>query len=529
VKPGKAPDSTLMKDTGMRYIKVNLPYKNKRSAQTRKPGSRNQGLSLGLGAALTSALLWAAPVMATPQSFVNPDAQAADPTAEPDQSIKAQPDGQWTGTWGRSSLLGDIYGLRSALAKYGVTLGLTETSELLGNLTGGMNKGFTYDGLTTATVTIDSQKAIGLPGGTFNVSALQIHGRNLSAANLGSLQTASGIEADTGTRLWELWYQQSFLENRVDVKVGQQSLDQEFMVSQNSNLFVNTMFGWAAVPSYDMPAGGPAYPLSALGVRFRAKPTNAVTVMAGVFDGNPAGTSVGDPQLADNHGTNFNLHNGALYIAELQYAINQPSMGDLDDGKNHGLPGTYKIGVWYNNEKFPDLQYGTDGLSLASALSNGQAISHTGDYSIYAVVDQMLWRPDPDSTRSLNFFTRLMGAPGDRNLLSFSANAGFVLKAPFEGRDLDNVGLAMGYVKVGSASVGLDQDNAALADGTFSPIRSSETFIEATYQYQVNPWLQLQPDVQYTFNPGGGIVNPNNLNQRIKNELVVGVRANITF
>ena len=32
-------------------------------------------------------------------------------------------------------------------------------------------------------------------------------------------------------------------------------------------LFVNTMFGWPMVPSADMPGGGPAYPLSASGVR----------------------------------------------------------------------------------------------------------------------------------------------------------------------------------------------------------------------------------------------------------------------
>ena len=52
-------------------------------------------------------------------------------------------------------------------------------------------------------------------------------------------------------------------------KIGQQSLDQEFIVSQNALLFVNTMFGWPMVPSADLPGGGPAYPLSALGVRLR--------------------------------------------------------------------------------------------------------------------------------------------------------------------------------------------------------------------------------------------------------------------
>lgn len=46
---------------------------------------------------------------------------------------------------------------------------------------------------------------------------------------------------------------------------------------------------------------------------------------------------------------------------------------------------------------------------------------------------------------------------------------------------------------------------------------------------QLTQWCQIQPDVQYVFSPGGGGVNPDNLAQRIKNEAVIGARANITF
>jgi len=488
---------------------------------------------LVMNAACACALMWTAHAQATPpmsEPSVNAEPAEDDSGTPPeaDLAIKAQPTGLWTGFWNRSNMLGDMGGLRSVLMNYGVTFGLQETSELLGNVSGGINHGFTYDGLTTATVTVDTQKAFGLVGGTFNASALQIHGRNLSQFNLGNLQTASGIEADDTTRLWELWYQQSFLDNRFDVKVGQQSIDQEFMVSLYSATFVNTMFGWPAVPSYDMPAGGPAYPLSALGVRFRAKPSNAVTVLAGVYDGNPAGSGTGDPQLLNNHGTNFNLHNGALFIGEVQYAINQPSNGDLDYGTSQGLPGTYKLGFWYNTEKFPDEAIDDGGLSLADPNSSGNPALHRGEYSVYAVVDQMLWRPNADSPKSLGFFTRLMGAPGNRSLIEFSMNTGLVLKAPFASRELDSAGISVGYVKVGSQVSAFDQATASF-NGGFSPVRGSETVIEATYQYQVNPWLVLQPDAQYVFNPGAGVVNPNNPTQKIKNELVLGVRANITF
>ncbi len=53
--------------------------------------------------------------------------------------------------------------------------------------------------------------------------------------------------------------------------------------------------------------------------------------------------------------------------------------------------------------------------------------------------------------------------------------------------------------------------------------------MEVTYQYQVAPWWQIQPDLQYVFTPGGGIANPNAPIQRVGNELVLGLRTNILF
>jgi len=140
-------------------------------------------------------------------------------------------------------LLGDMFGLRTFLSKYGITLVAQETSEVLGNPKGGTQKGAQYDGLTQVIMQLNTQRAFGLYGGLFNISALQIHGQNFSADNLSTIQTSSGIEADRGTRLWELWYDQKFLdEDRLDIKVGQQSVDQEFMVSTNAAYFVNNVW-----------------------------------------------------------------------------------------------------------------------------------------------------------------------------------------------------------------------------------------------------------------------------------------------
>ncbi|RQQ29381.1 carbohydrate porin [Burkholderia stagnalis] len=439
------------------------------------------------------------------------DAPAADPAAPAADSL-----------WTRDTLLGDIGGIRPWLGKYGVTFGLTESSELLANLRGGLDRGVAYHGLTTMTLGVDTDKAFGWKGGSFNASALQIHGRQFSPNYLGTLNTASGIEAESTTRLWELWYQQSLLDERVDVRVGQQAIDQEFMTSAYSAAFINTMFGWPALPSYDLPSGGPAYPLSALGARVRAKLTPSLTALAGVYDGDPLGNNPNN-----RSGTNFNLHDGALFIGELQYAINQE--GSTGGTKTPGgLPGTYKLGVWYHSGSFADQRDDTTGLSLANPDSNGVGRPHRGDYSVYAVADQMVWRAGPDSPRSLGVFARVMAAPGDRNLVSAAANVGVVLKAPFAGRDNDSAGLALTYIKVGRHVRALDEDARAFGGGGPYGVRGSEAALEAMYNYQVAPCWQIQADAQYTFNAGAG-QNPSDPRAPLRNTFVLGLRTNVTF
>jgi porin len=464
---------------------------------------RYRPVGAGLLAGLVFTSLSAVSVKATPPAFASATGfeSSTNETIAPLEFL--------TGISRSGYLLGDMWGLRPWLSKYGVSLNISETSEVLGNATGGLHHGADYDGLTQMSLQLDTEKVFHLYGGTFNVSALQYHGRSLSADNLDNLQTASGIEADRVTRLWELWYQQKFLEeDRLDIKVGQQSLDQEFMVSQEALLFVNTMFGWPALPSYDLPGGGPAYPLSAPGIRVRVRPIDSLTFLAGIFSGSPAPNDNPDPQQADPSGLSFPFNRGALAIAELQYSY--PALGSMvsaDEGNS--LSGTYRIGAWYDTEHFADEEFSTE---------------HDGDYGFYAVMDQMLWSDpkDEDADRTINFFARAMGTPlEDRNLLDFSMNAGFTFHEPIPHRGDDTFGIGMGYAKVSSGTSDLDRDTGGI------PVRSGETFVEVTYQYELTPWCELQPDFQYVFNPGGGVNN--DAGQRVKDEAVFGLRMNIIF
>ncbi len=100
---------------------------------------------------------------------------------------------------------------------------------------------------------------------------------------------------------------------------------------------------------------------------------------------------------------------------------------------------------------------------------------------------------------------------------------------PIVGRKADTAGVSVDLARVSNSVTGFSLDTAFYNPGVFSPPRRNETVVEATYQYQLTPWWQIQPDIQYVFNPGGGIVNPDNPVRKIKNETVLGVHTSITF
>ena len=78
------------------------------------------------------------------------------------------------------TLLGDMGGLRPRLERAGLTLGLQETSQLTRLVSGGLQGGSAYTGLTQLALAGDGDKAWGWSGGSFYLSAVNIHGRRAS-------------------------------------------------------------------------------------------------------------------------------------------------------------------------------------------------------------------------------------------------------------------------------------------------------------------------------------------------------------
>ena len=428
------------------------------------------------------------------------------------------------GLFEQDKLTGDWGGTRKTLKDAGIDLGLSYIAETLSSPTGGLKQTPIYQGLLTPSLNLDLEKLVHWPGATFYTDAFQITGRGLSRNAIGNLLAVSTIEALPSTRLHDLWLQQEVLDRQVSLRVGQIALDDEFYISQYSANFINSTFGCPDILSTDLPGGGPCYPFAVPGVRLRGAPTAGLTLSAAVFNGNPAPPGPGDPQVRNSSGTNFLIgEGGSLALAELAYSFDvAPDLSaSLSDAK---------FGGWYHTAEFPDLRRDTLGRSLADPTSNGIAALHHGNFGLYMVLDKMLWQPADAANRGLAGFLRVGGTPGDRNLISLEVDAGMTYKGLLPDRELDLMGVAASYGRIGSAARGLAGDAVRLT-GVEQPARDYETVLELTYQLNVAPWWVLQPDLQLIFHPGGHVASPSSApaGQPIPNALVLGIRSTITF
>jgi porin len=154
-----------------------------------------------------------------------------------------------------------------------------------------VRQGATYIGRLGILVDADLQKLVGWEGAVAHVSIHQVHGEGLSSDFVQNLMTVSGIEALPSTRLFNVWVEQSF-GNNTSLRIGQFAASQEFVVSNNANLFVNSTFAWPEIASADLPSGAPNYPLATPGIRVKTSPADDVRVLAAIFNGDPAGSAL---------------------------------------------------------------------------------------------------------------------------------------------------------------------------------------------------------------------------------------------
>ena len=412
--------------------------------------------------------------------------------------------------------------LPNPFEKHGIKFAATYIGEVLGNPSGGTKQSAIYEDRINLAVDVDLQKLFGLNGLAFHANIFQIDGGGLSRGALFNFLDVSGIEALPTTRLYEIWFEKKW-GDKIALRAGQLAADTEFMTAKYTDVFINASLGWPAGLSLNLPSGGPSPPLATIGARFRADVTDNLTLVGAVFDGNAAGPGTNDPQLRDHYGVNFRVNDPPLLLYEAQFQWNTKK-GDP------GLDGKLKLGGWRHFGSFSDQRLDTSGLSLADPASSGIAASFSGDYGLYGVFEQKLYRVGSDDDRGVGVFARGSYSPPSRNLIDVYADGGLEFVGLTDARPHDKFGIAAAYARVSGRAQALDRDFQFIY-GPMWPVRSSEALLTAVYQYEVRAGVTLQPNLQFIRYPGGGATDPLGplRGKQLKDATVLGLRTVMKF
>ena len=430
---------------------------------------------------------------------------------------------------------------RASLAERGLELSIGYTAEVLANPVGGVRRGTIVDALLELGVDVDLEKAVGWRGGLLHALWLVPHGRSLTERYVGDLGTISNLDADDGFRLFEAWAQQSVEAGpfRFSLRLGQMAADEEFTLSEYSALFLQGGFGPPVALTGNFPL--PAYPMGALGARldFELAAAEGLTVFgrAGIFDGNPGSGIAADPSRRAAVSTEFNRfgthyafrpEEGAFLIGELGVAFNQPTDSEAPGStkaketvpvKARGLAGRYMIGGSWHTDEFTDVRdlvLSDSGSAAAPAIVGEKK----GDWSIYCVADQEIWREAGSDTDGVGVFARAVFTPEGRNLIQCSAEAGAVYRGLLQSEGRDALGLGVACYCLSERYADAVQETRREGLST-SRDPDYEAVVELTYSYQIAAWWSIQPDLQWIIHPGGSA--------EIDNALVVGLRSSIAF
>lgn len=409
----------------------------------------------------------------------------------------------------RQYLTGDWGGWRSRLAERGMTMKSTLVSDILSNPVGGKRKNRArYNQSLGLDLNFDLEKISSLKGLQFHLSGVYRQGRNLSK-DIGNQFTVSSIYGSQQIRLYGLYFDQSLLEGKFDFRIGRLAAGDDFASSSLYWYYVNNAIDGNPV---SLPLNFPfsAYPTAVWGMRAKMKPVDRLQLMTGIYSGDG---SVGRNEA---HGMDFSLRldRGILFLQEFRYLSNQEE-GDT------GLPGNYKLGLYYHTGKFDDLYKDANGNSyIVSGLPQNQA---HGNYGLYLHLDQLVYREDTlegAKIQGLLPFLVFTLAPDYNSKFPIFVDGGLLYRGLVPGRDEDVSMFGFAYGKWSNALESSQRDDRDTNSSGLDP-QEYELMFELSYKMQLRPWFFVQPDIQWIVNPGG--------RGDIDDALVTGTRIGFVF
>jgi porin len=390
---------------------------------------------------------------------------------------------------------------RAKMEERGVAPFAVLTTEVWGNVAGGLQHGGWWNSLLDFGVELDTATLGWWQGGNFMVQAHWVENSQSDKCfsdYTGTFNPVSSIMAGNQLRVFNLYYRQSWREDAAVLKTGQIAVDDDFMKSDYANLFLNSAFG--AMPSQvgtplatscGSPPAFPIYSVAAPGVFLALRPSEAFSGQLGLYYGRPGFDA------PSNHGFDWANQTppelGLFWETSYRYQIAQRSA-------------TVRLGLSYHTGPVDDFSGSTAGDPPATR----QSVPNW-----YLIHDLELVTAREGKTK-LGLFARGGITPqSDRSMVAGYADGGLNWFAPLPSRHDDVAGVAVSYTRFG---------NAFQASTGPDGVTAAETTLELTYRAQVTRWMALQADLQFLFNPA---VNAS-AGAR-ETATVLGLRAEISF
>jgi porin len=248
------------------------------------------------------------------------------------------------------------------------------------------------------------------------------------------------------------------------------------------------------------------WPVSQWGTRVKWAPTGETSLQLGVYQ---VDSRYIDDGYASHHGLvpdNPFGTTGALIPIEFAWSP-----------KPAGLPGSYKVGAWYDSSNAADAYLDTHRQPIA--LTGGAPLQRDSRSGVYVNFSQRIIGTATGRGATV-FFNATQSDRSTATSMDRQVSLGLLYTGPFDRRPSDAIGIAIGSSHVNDRIAdGLRIANAL--DRGDRPLPGSETVGELFYAWAPRPYFHLQPNLQFIRHPGGIGSNAS--------VLVIGLRTSVDF
>jgi porin len=397
------------------------------------------------------------------------------------------PDSDETGQGHHRHLFGDWDGERSRLLERGVRFDFQYVSDSLWNIESEQQDRLASFNRFRGTVDIDFGALVGEQGLYFHATALWQGGGKLGAY-LGLLTSPSGLSSANTCRLDSWWIEKRWLDERITARIGQFAGQDFYGAQHDAASFIFEPMGYALgnlftdSESFDPPST-PAFELRFVLIHNLYVKSMVAAAVRSPFSQNPTGL------VPTFNGTPVSV--SEIGFSPGKKASSVRAFDNVESRK--GYSGLYQFGASYNPAKF------TSPTSLTP---------RAGNYLLYWMASQALWRVDPKEAKGLDATLAYDWSPADINRNNTQLTAGVRFNEPLP-LHIHNT-MSLGYVRNSLSSQFLPPA---------TPAWKAENAVEFNTLLDPLPMLLVQPVIQYYANVGG----------RAQRSLVFGFRTKVEF